>query len=118
MHATTPLGTTGPEWAFTVGSWNKPYLPDLVAVQKSGTGSGRAEAQVINFPVVELDVPYGSPQDSSKATDEWTCGPHSVSRVLQFYGANASYSSVKTVAEMHWPLFLSGLGSRRRLSKA
>lgn len=41
---------------------------------------------------IDMKLATDSPQ-----YDDWSCGPNSVSRVLRFYGINASYSQVRSV---------------------
>lgn len=47
LQAITPLGATDDRHAFTTTDWNDDGRLDLIAVQKSGTASGRTEARVL-----------------------------------------------------------------------
>jgi hypothetical protein len=55
---------------------------------------------------VDLPVDSAQPQD-----DNWSCGPNSASRVLRYYGYNASYAQVRSEAEADSLLSLLGLGT-------
>ena len=48
LHTATALGPTDNRYAFSMADWNGDGRPDLVAIQKAGTASGRTELQVID----------------------------------------------------------------------
>ncbi|GIF17020.1 hypothetical protein Ate01nite_70520 [Actinoplanes teichomyceticus] len=48
LNTATALGPADQRYAFSVADWNGDGRPDLVAVQRSGTASGRTELRVVD----------------------------------------------------------------------
>jgi hypothetical protein len=48
LHTATALGATDGRYEFSLTDWNNDARPDLVAVQTSGTASGRIELRVLD----------------------------------------------------------------------
>ena len=48
VQTTTALGPTDGSYSFAMADWNSDGVPDLVVVQKSGTGSGKTEVRVLD----------------------------------------------------------------------
>jgi hypothetical protein len=48
FQAGTALSETGNEFNFTMSDWDRDGKPDLVAIKKSGTGSGKTEVHILS----------------------------------------------------------------------
>src|SRR5262249_59932899 len=69
-------------------------IPDNGRVQSFQYGaicwSPSTGALLLQHNQTQMYVPTDQPQD-----DDWSCGPNSVSRVLRYYGIDASYQDVR-----------------------
>jgi hypothetical protein len=48
LQVPTPIEQTGANWTFLVNYWDNDYVPDLIGVKKSNTGTGRTEVHALS----------------------------------------------------------------------